>query len=385
MTVAAQTPVNNYQYSGSPTFVYTFQVRNAADLVVAVDGFDKTQGVDYSFTSIGAPGGGTITYLGALTTGQTVTIRRVTMRTRTTDYQNNGDLLAATLNGDIDRVVFMVQESDAENARALQLPIGESALLLPAAAARANRLLSFDAMGNPAASAPVAGTAIQLAIDLMSGTLANTGAGQIGFNPALSYSATTVGYALRNSDASWLASGFIPAARFPLVLPASSGANLVALSAPQLLGIVPNASFPATLPAGVTVPAGQLSGDVIQARIATALNASGAAPIYPCRAWVNFNGTGVVLINLGASGNVANITDNGVGEYTINFITNMPDTNFAVITTGSNDNGDTTYRNTTNQNRSTLTTSSCRIFGQAVNSATQVKEDLGNINVAVFR
>jgi hypothetical protein len=53
---------------------------------------------------------------------------------------------------------------------------------------------------------------------------------------------------------------------------------------------------------------------------------SGTAPIYPCRAWVNFNGTGTVAIR--ASGNVTSITDNGTGDYTVNFTTAMPDANY---------------------------------------------------------
>ena len=60
--------------------------------------------------------------------------------------------------------------------------------------------------------------------------------------------------------------------------------------------------------------------------VKTALNATGAAPIYACRAWVNFNGTGTVAIR--ASGNVSSITDNGAGDYTVNFTTAMPDTNY---------------------------------------------------------
>ena len=52
---------------------------------------------------------------------------------------------------------------------------------------------------------------------------------------------------------------------------------------------------------------------------------TGTAPIYPCRAWVNFNGTGTVAIR--ASGNVSSITDNGVGDYTVNFTTALPDAN----------------------------------------------------------
>jgi hypothetical protein len=60
--------------------------------------------------------------------------------------------------------------------------------------------------------------------------------------------------------------------------------------------------------------------------IPNVLNASGLAPLYACRAWVNFNGTGTVAIL--ASGNVSSITDNGTGDYTVNFATAMPDANF---------------------------------------------------------
>ena len=65
------------------------------------------------------------------------------------------------------------------------------------------------------------------------------------------------------------------------------------------------------------------------------LNATGSAPIYACRAWVNFNGTGTPAIR--ASGNVSSITDNGTGDYTVNFTTAMPDANYSVACQGSND------------------------------------------------
>lgn len=56
------------------------------------------------------------------------------------------------------------------------------------------------------------------------------------------------------------------------------------------------------------------------------------ATAYGCRAWVNFNGTGTVAIR--ASGNVSSITDNGTGDYTVNFATAMPDANYAVELSG---------------------------------------------------
>jgi hypothetical protein len=57
--------------------------------------------------------------------------------------------------------------------------------------------------------------------------------------------------------------------------------------------------------------------------------ATGSAPSYSARAWVNFNGTGTVAIQ--GSGNIASVTDDGVGLYTITFATAMPDANYAVF------------------------------------------------------
>jgi hypothetical protein len=48
-----------------------------------------------------------------------------------------------------------------------------------------------------------------------------------------------------------------------------------------------------------------------------------------CKAWVNFNGTGTVAIR--ASYNVSSITDNGTGDYTVNFTTAMVDANYSAI------------------------------------------------------
>lgn len=56
----------------------------------------------------------------------------------------------------------------------------------------------------------------------------------------------------------------------------------------------------------------------------------GSAAIgYGCRAWVNFNGTGTIAIR--ASGNVTSITDNGTGDYTVNFTTALSDANYSTV------------------------------------------------------
>jgi hypothetical protein len=61
-----------------------------------------------------------------------------------------------------------------------------------------------------------------------------------------------------------------------------------------------------------------------------------SAVAYGCRAWVSLNGTGTVAIR--GSGNVSSITDNGTGDYTINFTTAMPDASYAAVVGGIEDN-----------------------------------------------
>jgi hypothetical protein len=53
------------------------------------------------------------------------------------------------------------------------------------------------------------------------------------------------------------------------------------------------------------------------------------ATVYGTRAWVNFNGTGVLAIR--ASGNVSSVSDVGVGTYTVNMTTAMPDANYSAV------------------------------------------------------
>lgn len=58
------------------------------------------------------------------------------------------------------------------------------------------------------------------------------------------------------------------------------------------------------------------------------------------KAWVNFNGTGTVAIR--ASFNVSSITDNGTGNYAVNFTNPMTDANYAALVTGGDTSSGTT-------------------------------------------
>ena len=62
----------------------------------------------------------------------------------------------------------------------------------------------------------------------------------------------------------------------------------------------------------------------------------GTAGLFFARAWVNFNGTGTVAIR--ASGGVSSISDNGTGNYSVNFSASMTDANYCVVS-GVGDTG----------------------------------------------
>jgi hypothetical protein len=98
------------------------------------------------------------------------------------------------------------------------------------------------------------------------------------------------------------------------------------------------------------------------------------ATAYGCRAWVNFNGTGTPAIR--ASGNVTSITDNGTGDYTVNFTNAMPDAIFAA--TGSAGGAASINPRILGINNRTTTT-------VRVSSGQASLQDESEISVAVFR
>ena len=107
-------------------------------------------------------------------------------------------------------------------------------------------------------------------------------------------------------------------------------------------------------------------------------NVTGSAPVYACRAWVNFNGGGTPAIR--SSGNVSSITDNGTGNFTVNFTTAMPDTEYATICSiGNYTANDTTWHDAGVNNNATG-----NVTVRAVNGANNAT-DATSINVAIFR
>ena len=106
------------------------------------------------------------------------------------------------------------------------------------------------------------------------------------------------------------------------------------------------------------------------------LQTQAGVEVYTAKAWVNFNGTGTVAIR--AAGNVSSITDNGTGNYTVNFTTAMPDANYAVsgISRVAANTGKIILS-------SDPTTSSVNILNDIASN--QTGQDSSIVTVAIFR
>ena len=216
MSVPNQTPYNIYTANGLTTvFAYEFYLISASDIQVTINGSEVTSG--YAVSGVGNTGGGEVTFLTAPANGATVIFERVTPTYRLTDYQDNGDLLADTVNKDFDRLWMAIQrafiylgvalsrplfgggpfnangyrianladpvnDQDAatkkyviENgktnlARTLRVPESSTAML-PSIYWRKNKVLAFNSEGDPIAVLPGDGTATDVLIELASSEL----------------------------------------------------------------------------------------------------------------------------------------------------------------------------------------------------------------------
>ena len=130
----------------------------------------------------------------------------------------------------------------------------------------------------------------------------------------------------------------------------------------------------------VTIAAPDVAGTTTLTLPASSGTVLDDASVGVCRAWVNFNGTGTVAIR--AAFNVSSITDNGTGDYTVNFTTSMPDVNYSAVigwrvfsSANIRAGGFNNY-----------TTSSVDVYGGYMTSSSAfTAEDATFVSVAIFR
>ena len=193
----------------------------------------------------------------------------------------------------------------------------------------------------------------------VSGIYSNTGVKMIGANGTISNTAIT---------------GLVTAAQIATVANTQITGNITSSQ------ITSNPTFYGNVSVTGT---STLTGNVSVADVLSFNSGYGsAATAYGCRAWVNFNGTGTVAIR--ASGNVSSITDNGTGDYTVNFTTALADANYATFTGNQPNSADTV--NTSNVYTATggiYTTSAVRVWVGVGQTGTA--RDPFSMYVAIFR
>lgn len=180
MPISSQTPIVGYVANGvSKTFAFPFVILAAEDLKVSVAGSLVTTG--FSIAGVGDRSGGAVTFSAAPAASAAIIIYREVSLERTTDYQENGDLLARVLDDDFDRVWMALQDQLLLASRALRAPLGETLQQLPPASERALMALAFDAAGNPIVVRGTNDGGAALALDLLN-TAQGKGAVLVGVN-----------------------------------------------------------------------------------------------------------------------------------------------------------------------------------------------------------
>ncbi|MBG0551168.1 hypothetical protein I4O67_20820 [Enterobacter hormaechei] len=218
MSVPNQTPYIIYNANGLTTvFPFEFYIINSGDIQVTINGTVITSG--YTVSGVGNIGGGDVIFITPPASGSVVMLERVVPMYRLTDYQDNGDLLADTVNKDFDRLWMAIQRYgihlglalrrplfggpfDAEGyriekladpvnaqdavtkkylesvslARVLRVPEA-SVGLVPSLDLRRNKLLAFNNSGDPIPVLPESGSASDVMIELAK----PTGSSHIGY------------------------------------------------------------------------------------------------------------------------------------------------------------------------------------------------------------
>ena len=218
MSVPNQSPYIIYNANGLTTvFPFEFYIINSGDIQVTINGTVITSG--YTVSGVGNIGGGDVIFITPPASGSVVMLERVVPMYRLTDYQDNGDLLADTVNKDFDRLWMAIQRYgihlglalrrplfggpfDAEGyriekladpvnaqdavtkkylesvslARVLRVPEA-SVGLVPSLDLRRNKLLAFNNSGDPIPVLPESGSASDVMIELAK----PTGSSHIGY------------------------------------------------------------------------------------------------------------------------------------------------------------------------------------------------------------
>jgi len=171
MTIATakNTPRNTYTAtSGQTVFTIGFEFFNTTDIRVFRNGTElsynaspstvsqfSVQGIsNASDSSYEFGAGGTITLGSGATADDSIVIVRDIIVERTTDFIPAASFDVTALNTQLDTLMAMMAEREESTSRSIRLPLSETTTVfdmeLPVLADRQNKILEFDANGDPA-------------------------------------------------------------------------------------------------------------------------------------------------------------------------------------------------------------------------------------------
>lgn len=199
MTIS--TTQNQVSFTGdgvSTVFPYGFPFIATTDIKVYVDGVQQVSGFTTSGTSSSGGSGtfnsGTVTFSVAPASLATVLLYCDPDLLQSTSLPPNDPFPSKTVEKMVDKVTLLIQRLKTAFGNAITFPLGESVSgVLPDAATRADKALTFDSSGNLQLVAPASGSATDLALQLASTASASMGAGMSGFSYANNYAVGTLG------------------------------------------------------------------------------------------------------------------------------------------------------------------------------------------------
>tara|TARA_R100001129_G_scaffold167012_1_gene134388 strand:+ start:1014 stop:2912 length:1899 start_codon:yes stop_codon:yes gene_type:complete len=161
LTVSTTSIKNSYSGNGSTTaFAYTFKAFASSEIKVFIrtdstgaeaQRSEGSGSTNYSVSGVGNAGGGTVTFVTAPASGETVVIRRQTAQTQGTDYVENDPFPAEDHETALDKLTHIVQEVQEEVDRSFKVSKTNS-ITTPEftddASTRASKLLGFSSDGN---------------------------------------------------------------------------------------------------------------------------------------------------------------------------------------------------------------------------------------------
>ena len=160
MTISSTLTKNSYSGNGSTTaFAYGFKIFASSDIKVYIRSSagvetlkaEGTGSANYGISGVGAASGGTVTFVTAPASGETVVLIRDTSQVQSTDYVENDPFASTDHENALDRLTMISQEMQEEMDRSFKVSKTTS-ITTPEftddASTRADKLLGFSSDGN---------------------------------------------------------------------------------------------------------------------------------------------------------------------------------------------------------------------------------------------